>query len=109
MTQPSRMRPGNKLAVHSHLDLSANLQHSVECHARPAFYAGSHLDLVDDAALNQVFEGPGEVLRADAIHRGAEAAGIIQRNDLLALGRELLAHAVDQVDFGANSKLRSSR
>ena len=48
-----------------------------------------HLDAIDDAAFDQVFERPGQVLRADAVHRGAEAAGIVERDDALAFARQI--------------------
>src|ERR1035437_4185043 len=52
-------------------------QHPVQCNPRPMLHAGSDLDAVDHAALHQIFQNPGQVLRADAIHRRAQAAGVV--------------------------------
>ena len=76
--------------------LNLDFQHSVEGDAGPVFDGLFHLDLVDDAAFDEVFEGPGEVLRADAIHGGAEAPGIIQGDDLFALFCKSFGEAVHQ-------------
>jgi len=67
------------------------------------------LDLVDDAALDEVFQRPGQMLRADAIHGCAEAAGVIQRDDLFALRGKALGEAVDEMDFGTDGEHRTCR
>ena len=64
----------------------SHFQHPVKSHARPALDAGADLDAVDDAALDQVFKHPGQVVGADAVHGGAEASGVVQGDDALALG-----------------------
>jgi hypothetical protein len=52
----------------------------------PVLHAGPHLDAVHHAALDQVLQRPGQMLRADAVHGGAQAAGVVERDDALALG-----------------------
>ena len=52
----------------------------------PVFDVVADLDVVDDAAFDEVFERPSEVLGRDAVHGGAEAAGIVEGDDALALG-----------------------
>ena len=71
--------------------LSSNLEHSVEGYAGPVFHVVAHFDLVDDAAFHQVLERPRKVLRRDAVHGRAEAAGVVQRDDPLAFCGELPA------------------
>ena len=52
---------------------------------------------------------PAQMLRRDTKHGRAQAAGIVERNDFLALGRKLFAHAIDQMDFRAHGEHGSRR
>ena len=54
---------------------SADLQHPIQCHPRPVFHVAADLDLVHYAAVDQVLKRPRQMLGADAVHGGAEAAG----------------------------------
>src|SRR5580704_5295529 len=49
------------------------------------------------------------MLRRDAEHRGAEATGIVERDDLLAFGGEFLAHAIHEMNFRAHGEARARR
>src|SRR5208337_5078735 len=49
------------------------------------------------------------MLRRNSEHGGAEATGVVKRDDLLALRGELLAHSIDQMDFRAYGEARASR
>src|SRR5271154_326121 len=75
------------------------LKHPVQRNASPVLHVLAHLDAVDDSALNQVFERPGEVLRADAIHSSAETASVVEGDDFPALWREFLCQAIHQVNL----------
>src|SRR5947209_939040 len=79
---------------------SLYLKHSVERDARPARGLFGHGYTVDDAALCERVERPCEVLRGDAVHRGAHAE--VGREQSYVFVRVLLDEAVDEVDFGAN-------
>ena len=61
-------------------------------------------DAVDDVAFDEVLKRPAEVLRADAVHGGAEAAGVVEGDDVLALRREAAGEAVDEVNLGADGE-----
>src|SRR5277367_2320605 len=79
--------------------LRLNLQHPIQRHARPVLYIVTYLDAIDYAALDQILQGPCQVLRADAIHGSAQTAGVVQCDYLLALRRKLLRQAIHQMDF----------
>ena len=81
---------------------SADFKHAVERHSRPPLHAGTHLDAVDDAPLHQVFQRPRQVLRADAIHRGAEAPVIIEAENALALRGKTMCETIHQVNLRAD-------
>ena len=84
--------------------ISANLQHAVEGYFCPALDAGADLDAVDYAAFYKVFECPGEVLGADAVHGGAEAAMVVEGDDLFAALDKLAGEAVDEMNLSADGK-----
>ena len=65
------------------------------------FDAGSDLNAVDDSAFDQIFQRPREVLWADAIHGGAEAACVVEGDDALAFFCEAACEAIDEVNFGS--------
>ena len=66
--------------------------------------AGAHLDAVDDAAFDQVLKSPGKMLRTDAVHGGAEAAGVVESDDLFVFRGEAAGEAVDQVNLGSDGE-----
>src|SRR3989442_12305392 len=78
-------------------------QHAVEGKSRIVASALIDRNAVDDAAFAEVFERPKEMLRGNAEHRGADADAGIERDDFAV--PELLAEAVDEVDFRAHSPL----
>src|SRR5208283_3541125 len=80
------------------------IYHAVQSHSRPALHVRPHLDAVDHAALDKIFQSPGQVLRGDAEHGGAETAGIVEGDDPLALCGEAAGHAVDQVNLSADGE-----
>src|SRR6185437_13381840 len=86
-----------------------DLQHSIQRYARPVLHVIANFDPVHDVAIHQVLQRPAQVLRGNSEHRGAQAAGVVQSDDFLPFRRELLAHAVDQVNFGADRKRGSCR
>ena len=88
---------------------SLNFQHAVKRHPRPVLDIIFHFDLIDDVAFRQIFQCPAQMLRRDAEHGGAEATGIVERDDLLPFRSEFLAHAIDQVDFRTHGKHGSGR
>src|SRR5579863_1595446 len=79
-----------------------DFEHAVQGNARPVLDVATNLDPVYDAAFHQVFESPGKMLGADAIHGGAQAAVFFERDDLLALRGETLREPVDQVNLGTD-------
>src|ERR1039458_3642337 len=83
---------------------SLRFQHAVEGDFGPAFHVWPHLDAVDYAAFDQVLQGPGQMLRCDAEHGGAQATGVVEGDDALALFGKTAGHAVDQVNLSADSK-----
>src|ERR1039458_3014761 len=82
----------------------SHFQHAVQRDFGPALDAGTDLYAVDDAALDQVFQSPGQVVGTDAVHGGAEAAGVVQRDDLFTFGGKALGHAVDEVNLRADGE-----
>src|SRR5919108_198483 len=86
-----------------------DFQHPVQRRPSPKLYIISDLDLINDIAFHHVLQRPAEVLRGDTEHGGAKAAGVIQGNDFLSLRRELLAHAVYQMNFGSHGKAGARR
>ena len=83
---------------------SPNFQHPVQRNFSPVLDAGTDLDAVDDAALDQVFQNPGQVMRADAVHGGAQAASVVESDDALVLACKAAGHAVDEVNFSADGE-----
>jgi hypothetical protein len=59
----------------------AQTEHTVESHAREMARPLIHRDLVDHVPGGQILEGPQQVLRRNAKHRGANANAGIQRDD----------------------------
>src|ERR1017187_745981 len=66
--------------------------------------AGAHLDAVDDAAFHQVFKSPSKMLRTYAVHGGAEAASVVESDDLFAFRGEAAGEAGDQVNLGSDGE-----
>ncbi len=73
------------------------------------FTLGPYLDAVDHAAFDEVFESPGEVLGADAVHGGAEAAVVIEADNALVLIGEAVGHAIDEMNLSADGELGAFR
>ena len=96
LREPSPYVPGPFLLTH--------FQHAVEGDACPTLDGGFDLDAVDDAAFDEVFKSPGEVVGADAVHSRTEAAGVVEGDDALALSREALGHAVDEMNFSPDGE-----
>src|ERR1035441_9339082 len=84
--------------------LLPHFQHPVQRNFSPALDAGTDLNAVDDAALDQVFQNPAQRLPSDAVHGGAEAASVVESDDALVLACKAAAHAVDQVNFRADGE-----
>src|ERR1043165_3392700 len=84
---------------------SLNREHPVEGDARPRGGLFGHGDLVDYVAGAQRVERPGEVLRGDAVHRGAHAEVGREQADLFV--RVLLDQTVDEIDLGADGPGRA--
>src|SRR5215475_7682030 len=81
-----------------------DFEHAIQRYARPAFYAGTHLDAIHYAPLDEVLKGPGKMLRADAVHRGAQAAGRVESDDLFALRSKPPRQPVDEMNLSADGK-----
>src|ERR1700733_16149989 len=79
-------------------------QHAIKRDFSPVLDGGADLNAVDYAAFNQVFESPGKVLRADAVHGGAQAARVVEGDYALAFIGEAAGQAVDQVNLGADGE-----
>src|SRR5450756_1568647 len=79
-----------------------DVEHAFESGAREFSLARGHLDLVDDLALDQVFQRPRQMLRIDARHGRAHAYGGRHEPHNFALRLELLGDAVDEIEFGAD-------
>src|SRR5438477_9028758 len=73
------------------------------------FYVIRHLNTVDHVAVYQVLQDPAEMLRRDAKHGGAQAAGVIESDHHLLLFGKFFAHSIDQMDFGSYGKLGACR
>jgi len=82
----------------------ADFQHAVQGCAGPVFVVVGDLDAVNYAAFDEVLKRPGQVLRADAVHGGAEAAGFVEGEDAFAEGRVLFGQPVDEVNFSADGE-----
>jgi len=63
-----------------------------------------HFDLVDDVAFGRFSSAQQRCCGEMREHGCAQASGIVERDYFLAFGSELFAHAVDQVNFRADSK-----
>jgi hypothetical protein len=68
------------------------------------FHAASHPDAIHHAALDEILERPGQVLRADAVYAGAQATGDVERDDALAFGGRSLGQPVHQMYLGADGE-----
>src|SRR5262249_36591172 len=91
------------------LRLCSYFQHAVERDSRPVFNIFANLDSVYYISIRQIFQSPRQVLRRDAEHGRAQTSRIIQRDHPLAVWSKLLAHAIDQMNLGADRKHRASR
>src|SRR5258708_16255836 len=85
----------------------AQTQDEVESNPRVVAGALVNGNMVDDVALTQIFERPEEMLRSNTEHRRADADAGIERDDFVVL--QLLAEAVDEVDFRADGPLGAGR
>src|SRR5437868_6264179 len=61
-----------------------DFQHAVERDPCPVLHVIFHFDLVDDVSFDQILERPAEMLRGDAEHSCAQAAGVVEGDYLLA-------------------------
>src|SRR5688500_6651401 len=80
-----------------------NRKHPVEGDARPAGRLLGDGYLVDDAPGDERVEHPREVLRRDAVHRGAHAE--VGREQAYLLVRVPRGQTADEVDLGADRPL----
>src|ERR1700749_3671749 len=87
----------------------SDLQQAVEGDASPVFDTFLDGDPVDYATFDEVFERPSQVLRADAGHGGAEAAGVVEGDDFFAQRRELPGETIDEVNLRSDGKHGSGR
>src|SRR6266550_4246277 len=74
-----------------------DFQHPVQRHLCPMLHVVSYFDLVDYIAFNQILQRPAQMLRRNAEHGRAQAAGIIERDDLLPFRGKFRTHAIHQV------------
>ena len=65
-------------------------------------HAGTNLDVIDHAAFDEVLKRPGQMLRTDAVHRGAKTAMVIKADDALTLICVAAREAIDEVNLSAD-------
>ncbi|MBS1196487.1 MAG: hypothetical protein H6R18_272, partial [Proteobacteria bacterium] len=88
---------------------SGNVEHPLQRHLGQFGLVWRHLDGVDDTALHQIFQYPGQVLRVDALHGRAHAGDVGHELDDLAVRQHFLGQAIDQIQFGADQPACSGR
>jgi hypothetical protein len=66
-----------------------------------------HLDLVNNFAINEVFQRPGQMLWIDALHGRAHADCGGHELDDFVLWQNFFGKTVNQVQFGADQRVPS--
>ena len=64
-------------------------------------------DLVNDVSVNKIRHSPSEILRSNAVHRGAHAE--VRREQADFFVGEAGLEAVDEVDLGTDRPFRAGR
>src|SRR5437763_1254205 len=82
-------------------------EHTFQGNSGPVSRLLIYADLVDDLALDQSFQNPGEIGRVYAVHGGARTDNRIKTEDELLW--MFFCQAMHQVNLGSNSPLSSSR
>ena len=84
--------------------LPSNFQHAIKRDLGPVFDPLAHLDLVHDTAVDQVLQHPAQVLWTNTEHGCAQAAGVVERNNLFAFGRKVLGQPVYEMNLSADGE-----